>query len=194
MLSLPCDGPRDESPRAGPDPGRLAPLSAAGPVITTRDGSQDSLIAHSTAHRNLAAASRHDDCGAKLAEVHALPSSPDTRRRDGLAGLNTARRRSGLAVHASRCGPFRIASGAADRRTRAVCKPSTTSIRRDSSATCESCAWRWDACRGRTGVDTDRRGQPAAAALTHKHDHCDNNGDRSPCSRLSPSSSSSSWP
>jgi hypothetical protein len=105
MLSLPCDGPRDESPGAGPDPGRLAPLSAAGPVITTRDGSQDSLIAHSTAHRNLAAASRHDDCGAKLAEVHALPSSPDTRRRDGLAGLNTARRRSGLAVHASRCGP-----------------------------------------------------------------------------------------
>jgi hypothetical protein len=143
MLSLPCDGPRHESPGAGPDPGRLAPLSAAGPVITTRDGSQDSLIAHSTAHRNLAAASRHDDCGAKLAEVHALPSSPDTRRRDGLAGLNTARRRSGLAVHASRCGPFRIASGAADRRTRAVCKPSTTSIRRVSPATCKSCGWRW---------------------------------------------------
>lgn len=34
-----------------------------------------------------------------------------------------------------------------------------------------------DASQGRTGVDPDRRGQPAAAALRHQQDHCDNNGD-----------------
>jgi len=36
--------------------GRLAPLSAAARVITTRDGAQDSPVTHRTAHRNRSAA------------------------------------------------------------------------------------------------------------------------------------------
>ena len=47
--SLRGDGTESGSPA---DRDRLAPLSAAARVITTRDGSQDSPIAHSTAHRN----------------------------------------------------------------------------------------------------------------------------------------------
>ena len=52
MLSLLAIGDGTRVPGARPDRDRLAPLSAAARVITTRDGSQDSPIAHSTAHRN----------------------------------------------------------------------------------------------------------------------------------------------
>jgi len=113
VVSFLAKGPGTRS-RAPGRSGRLAPLSAADPVITTRDGSQDSPEAHSTAHRNLAAAEAPVTTAARNWRTYsALLNSPDTPRRDGLAGLNTARRWCGLAVRASWCGPVRTSNGPA---------------------------------------------------------------------------------
>jgi hypothetical protein len=76
VLSFLAMGPGTRS-RAPGRSGRLAPLSAADPVITTRDGSQDSPKAHSTAHRNLAAAEAPVTTAArKLADVQCATEQP----------------------------------------------------------------------------------------------------------------------